>query len=219
MPFNAYVLVLHPCRDEVMPSAYAVVVGIEKYFASNISEVRYARDDAKAFKELLIGILGVPTANVTLLLDEEAHKLNIEDNLKQALFGLEEGDRFYFFHAGHGLWSNGSNRLTAWDTQPVNLDGTTVDLENSLLKPLRESACKESAIFIDACASEFKGTGATSSIVCACSSTTAIRRFHASASHAPRWRQMFTLNSTKISKIVSLITTNVCELSFALPKM
>ena len=31
--------------------------------------------------------------------------------------------------------------------------------------------------------------------------------------------QMFTLNSAKISKIELLITTNVCELCFALPKM
>jgi hypothetical protein len=148
-----------------VPNAYAVIVGIEKYHNSGITGVSFARADATAFKDLLTGPLAVPQANVTLLLDEDAHKANFEDQVKYCVQGLEEGDRFYFFYAGHGLWANGSNRLTAWETQPVNLGGTTVDVEDILLKPLRASDCKQSAIFIDACATEFKEAGAARELI------------------------------------------------------
>ncbi|UFS73717.1 caspase family protein [Tardiphaga sp. 37S4] len=139
-----------------MSKAYAVVIGIEKYFSKAIEGVPYAQADAVAFADILEKNLVVPKSSITLLLNEAAHKAEIEDQLKYIIGGLDESDKFYFFYAGHGLWAGGTNRLTTWDTQPVNLDGTTVNIEEMLLTPLRKSRCKQSAIFIDACATEFK---------------------------------------------------------------
>jgi hypothetical protein len=137
-------------------SAYAVVIAIEKYHSSDISSVNHARADAEAVRDVLTGQLGVPIANVVLLLDQDAHKAHIEEQLKYCIKGLEAADRFYFFYAGHGLWANGRNRLTTWDTQPLNFSATTVDMQKVLLNPLRDSGCKQSLIFVDACATEFK---------------------------------------------------------------
>jgi uncharacterized caspase-like protein len=46
------------------------------------------------------------------------------------------------------------NRLTSWDSHPHHLESTTVNIEQVLLLPLRESSCRSSLIFVDACASD-----------------------------------------------------------------
>ena len=48
------------------------------------------------------------------------------------------------------------NRLTTWDTHPGNLAGTTVSLEEVLLKPLKDQQGIDSLVFIDACAADLK---------------------------------------------------------------
>ena len=96
-----------------MSSAHAVIIGIEKYYNMSIEGVDYARADALGFKDVLIKKLGVAVSNITLLLDQGAHKAEIEDKLKYIVGGLEEQDQFYFFYAGHGLWTAGTNRLTS----------------------------------------------------------------------------------------------------------
>ncbi len=134
--------------------AYGVVIGVEEYNAPGMSRVPYARADAEAFAATLSGHLGVPEANVTLWLDDDANRTNLEHELPSIVSRLGAKDRFYFFFAGHGLYCGGSNRLTAWDTHPQHLHGTTLDLEGILLKPLRKSPCRHSLVFIDACADQ-----------------------------------------------------------------
>jgi uncharacterized caspase-like protein len=137
-----------------VPSAYAVVIGIEEYHSPDIKNVHHARADAEAIRDLLTQRLAVPSADVTLLLDEDAHKLEIEDQLKDRISALGADDRFYFFYAGHGMWANGRNRLTTWDTKISDLGKTTLDVQKTLLNPLRDSGCKQSLMFVDACATE-----------------------------------------------------------------
>jgi len=149
------------CEELLVAKAYAVVIGIEKYYNSSIKGVQFARADAAAFRDVLVQKFGVDPSNITMLLDESAHKTEIEGRTKYTIAGLEKEDQFYFFYAGHGMWAHGTNRLTTWDTQPINFDDTTIDVDSVLLKPLRNSACKKSAIFIDACATEIKAAGAT----------------------------------------------------------
>jgi caspase domain-containing protein len=143
-------------KGKAVPSAYAVVIAIEKYHNPDITDVKHARADAEEMRDVLTGQLGVPAGNLTLLLDQDAHKANVEEQLKYCIKGLDADDRFYFFYAGHGMWANGRNRLTAWDTQLLNLPTTTIDVQKVLLNPLRDSGCKQSLIFVDACATEFK---------------------------------------------------------------
>ena len=94
--------------------AYGVVIGVEKYSIRGMSRVPYARADAEAFAETLTEHLGVPEPNVTLWLDADANRTHLEHELPAIVSRLNEGDRFYFFYAGHGLYCGGANRLTAW---------------------------------------------------------------------------------------------------------
>ena len=135
-------------------SAYGVVVGVQEYGIAGMSPVKHAHDDARDFADVLRHQLKVPPDNIFLWLDRDANRTNLELELPAIVGRLSEDDRFSFFYAGHGLWSGGSNRLTAWDTHPHYLHGTTVELEPVLLRPLRANSCRSSLVFIDACAAE-----------------------------------------------------------------
>lgn len=139
-----------------MGATYAVLIGIETYQKQEISSVQFAQADAAAMKDLLVQELGVPTENVTVWLDFEATRSVFENDLPHLIRQLAPGDRFIFFYAGHGFFANGTNRLTTWDTHPGNLAGTTVSLEEVLLKPLKDQQGVDSLVFIDACAADLK---------------------------------------------------------------
>jgi hypothetical protein len=94
----------------------------------------------------------VRAANITVWLDFEATKSVFENDLPYMIRQLSPGDRFIFFYAGRGFFANGTNCLTTWDTHPGNLAGTTVSLEELLLKPLKDQQGFDSLVFIDSCA-------------------------------------------------------------------
>ncbi len=145
-----------------MSNAYAIVIGIESYQQSAIPGINYAHADAKAMVSVFKECFEVPAANIKVWLDNEATFARLENELKCDTSQLERNDRFYFFYAGHGFWSaGGGNRLTAWDTHLSNTAGTTVSIEDVLLKPLIETRCKTSVLFFDACATKLATKGSS----------------------------------------------------------
>jgi len=163
--------------------AYGVVIGVEKYSVPGMSSVAHAHDDAMAFAATLTEHLGVPAANLTLWLDGDATRTNLEIELPRIVRRLDVEDRFYFYYAGHGLYCEGSNRLTAWDTHPQHLHGTTVELEGILLKPLRTSPCRSSLVFIDACADQIVDRSAPSRDVTSSMDDVQFREFVRNVEH------------------------------------
>jgi hypothetical protein len=137
-------------------TTHAVLIGIETYQKQGISSVQFAQADATAMKDVLVQHFGVPAENISLWLDSDATRSAFENDLPYTIRQLSPGDRFIFFYAGHGFYANGTNRLTTWDTHPSNLAGTTVSLEEVLLKPLKEQQGIKSLVFIDACAADLK---------------------------------------------------------------
>jgi len=135
---------------------HAVLIGIETYQKQGISSVQFAQADAAAMKNVLVQRFGVPVENITLWLDSDATRSAFENDLPYTIRQLSSGDRFIFFYAGHGFYVHGTNRLTTWDTHPSNLAGTTVCLEEVLLKPLKDRQDLDSLVFIDACAADLK---------------------------------------------------------------
>jgi len=65
------------------------------------------------------------TVDVTTRVDDEATLATLENELPYTIGGLQEGDLFVFYYAGHGFYGEGGNRLTAYDSNAVNLEGTT----------------------------------------------------------------------------------------------
>jgi len=136
---------------------FAVIVAIEEYrFSeeSGINNVKYAKNDAIAFKKLLIEDFGFEEKNIIIWVNEKATITTLENELPYFLRQLTKDSRFYFYYAGHGFYQKGVNKLTCWDSYPSNLDGTSVSLRKILFKPLEESDCNQSLVFLDTCATE-----------------------------------------------------------------
>lgn len=132
----------------------AIIIAIEnyRYKENGISQVLYAQNDATKFKKLLKDDFGVAEENITMWLDNDAVKSALENDLRYQISQLTKDDRLIFYYAGHGFYQGNDNRLTCWDTHPTNLTGTTVSMDEVLFKPLEESGCVQSLVFLDCCA-------------------------------------------------------------------
>ena len=79
----------------------AVVVGIEEY--PQISSVPFARADSKAFYDWLRTSGVADPANIYLLQDWKAERVDILEALQDAKQNVAPGGRIWFYFAGHGI--------------------------------------------------------------------------------------------------------------------
>jgi hypothetical protein len=104
----------------------AYVVGLENYGKhTGIRPVDYARSDAEAFADVLEAVFPGMAIELELRVNEDATLGALRYDLPQTIAGLREDDLFLFYYAGHGFFGAGGNRLTAFDSNARNLDGTT----------------------------------------------------------------------------------------------
>src|SRR5687768_16231294 len=81
------------------PADTAVVIGIEDY--AFVPDVPYAQRDAKAFYDLLVYTIGVPSSRVRLL-DHGAGKEQIVEAVAAAGAEVGAGGTVWVYFAGHG---------------------------------------------------------------------------------------------------------------------
>lgn len=141
----------------------AIVVAVEDYQprpdGKTLAKVDFARNDAEAFAEALKTIYPADRLSLTLLRDSEATCASLKNDLGFAIKSLAANDLFIFYYAGHGFHGTGGNRITAWDSNSFNIEGTTLLLRDVLTDQLAASPCQRALVFIDACASGFTGVG------------------------------------------------------------
>ena len=88
---------------DIYNNTWALLVGIEKYTAEGISELNYAVDDAEAIRKVLIEQHNVNPDNISLLLNDDATKRNIERGLIDYYKNSDPDDRIIFYFSGHGV--------------------------------------------------------------------------------------------------------------------
>jgi hypothetical protein len=88
-------------RAEMQKNIWAVAIGINAY--PKVPPLKFAVDDAKAFRDHLVDRAGIPPENVTLLLDEEATLGRLRSVLGTQLKNKAgKEDMVILFFAGHG---------------------------------------------------------------------------------------------------------------------
>ncbi len=141
------------------PTAYAIVIGVERYSAT-LPTPTGARADARRFSELARSSLGVAADHVQTLFDEQATKASIERALASALLSVPAGGRIYFYFSGHGApdASGGTPYIVPTDGDPQFLDATAIPMKEVLAK-LGQSKAREVLAVVDSC---FSGAGGRS---------------------------------------------------------
>jgi hypothetical protein len=145
----------------------AIIIAIENYAPrqeNQIRNVKYAINDARKFKEMLINSMNVDEKDIYMITNEEALKSTLEYEFRSLFYYLTEEDRLVFYYVGHGFHNGIINYLSTYDMHPSNISETAVSLQKILLDPLRKSKCENALIFIDSCAQSFKDENERSQI-------------------------------------------------------
>ena len=132
-----------------MEKRLAIVIAVEKYADARIHAVKYAEADAKGFAKALEN--GGPLDTV-FLLSSKATRTTITSQVRQHVKALAKEDYLYIFYAGHGFSKNGHNYITCYDTDPDDLEDTSIKLKE-LLDTCGKSPCTRIALFLDSCES------------------------------------------------------------------
>ncbi|HXW92440.1 MAG TPA: caspase family protein, partial [Terriglobales bacterium] len=127
----------------------ALVTAVEKYSNKHISQVDFAEADAKGFASA-IALHGYCLSE--LAPSAKATKTTIESHLRRELQRLSADDEFIFYYAGHGFSANGHNFITAYDTDPSDLEKTSVRLQ-WIFDLVDKNKCERVALFLDSCES------------------------------------------------------------------
>jgi hypothetical protein len=143
---------------EVVGKTFAVIIAVEDYIADNIPSVEYAKNNANAFKSMMLETFNVPERNIHSFINEEATLEAIEEKLPKIIDDLSPFDTFFFYYAGHAYSTRGENSFTLFDSNQDNLNGTSAYFDELLLEPLSENPCKKAFLFIDASATQLLKT-------------------------------------------------------------
>lgn len=138
---------------------YAVVIGVNKYQDTGISELSKARNDAKILGKIFredgqFDQVFVMTDDVDPRNDKEnlfPTKLNIEEKLDSVLRFSEPDDLIVFFFSGHGISDpDGNGYLVSVDTVMDRQFNTSVRVQD-IISRIKSKNIKKSLIMLDAC--------------------------------------------------------------------
>lgn len=130
-------------------AAYAFIVGVEDY--ANAPRAVGARADAERFATLCRTTLGVPEANLKLVLGEKADRLAFDITTEWLKLNVPRGGRVYFFFSGVGAFHRplSTEFLLPHDGNPKALDKTAVSLP-ALLEGLGQTRARDVLAIVDA---------------------------------------------------------------------
>lgn len=128
---------------------YSIAIGIGKYL--NLQATKYACEDAQEFYKIMQEDYNIK--NRSLLIDERATVAQIKDVIERTIKVMNEGDRLFFYFAGHGICFYDEPRLSCYDSlADISTSFNTWYSLSDLLKEI-ERAKINALVFIDACES------------------------------------------------------------------
>ncbi len=138
---------------------WAIVVGVDQYQRSSVSDLKFAVSDAELFADALVNTVGLPKEQVFLYTSnapspgEQPRLTNLVYRLEWLNERVSENDTVFFYFAGHGvetdgqaflLMDNADNRSLA----TLGMSSLKADLLFDLLAQCR---AKDTLVVLDAC--------------------------------------------------------------------
>jgi hypothetical protein len=155
-----------PSISEEHSNTIAVIIGNQNYKNADVPAVKYADNDAKAFREYAIKSLGIPAKNIMELHD--ATKGDLErifgtaDNYKGQLYNYLKAGKsdVLVYYSGHGapdVSSKGAYIVPSdGDPNYVKMNGYSLD---ALYRNLNQLPAKSVTVILEACFSGASGGG------------------------------------------------------------
>src|SRR5205085_6847134 len=132
------------CFEEPM-NYYGLFVGIDKYASSYIPNLTCSSRDAQAFYALFSDTFGGD--NAVLLTNETATNEGIRIDFEARLWNTEKDDVVVLAFSGRG---SDSHHLVTYDADPLNLDASTIHLDE-LTELFSRIPAKNVILFLDCC--------------------------------------------------------------------
>jgi len=131
-------------------NSFALIIGVNKYL--NETAVEYADNSAKSFALLSQNVLGIPKENIIMLTNERATSGQIKSNIQLISQLVEEGNKLYFFYAGHGVpGKSGETYILPSDMKADNIELESQLSIKNIYKTFVSSPAKEVLVFMDSC--------------------------------------------------------------------
>lgn len=139
------------------PQKWALAVGVNHY--RNLPDLQGAVNDAAIMKDLLVGKMGFPEANVKTLLNEQATRAAILGELNDLTERLGENDTVVFHFSGHGSQMRDvsgdepdgkDESLVPYDSREPGIFDISDDEIHEILKRLTER-CQNVTFIFDSC--------------------------------------------------------------------
>lgn len=150
------------------PERYAVIIGNEDYSSfqtglSSESNVDFAANDARIFKEYIVQTIGVSPNQIKLLINATAGQINQALAWIAQMSKVENGNaELIFYYSGHGLPDEATHEPYLI---PVDVSGTNIHQAirlNDVYRKLSENPSKRTTVFLDAC---FSGGARNQSLI------------------------------------------------------
>lgn len=139
-------------KGRAKADAVALIVGVEDY--ANLPPAQFAARDARSFRDFAVHGLGIPTARVRLLVDNEARGLDIQRALDTWLVPEIRGGAtdVYIFFSGHGLASEDGRGLylLPQDGDRTVLAKSAID-RRAVIDAVLKAGARSATLFLDTC--------------------------------------------------------------------
>jgi hypothetical protein len=148
-------------KGKARPQALALIIGIEGYESSPAAE--FAEQDAKAFYDYALSVLGVPETRIRLLTGQKARRLGIEKTVATWLVPqIGPETEVFVFYSGHGLASDDGKDLflLPYDGDRSYLAGSSIRRQD-LIASITAAKPKSLRMFLDTCYSGGTRSGET----------------------------------------------------------
>ncbi len=143
-----------PKNPTTNTNTFAFIIANENYKNSGFSNVQYALNDGKTFRDYCEHTLGIPAKNITYIAD--ATYLNMYQTIAdmELTAELNNGSNILFYYAGHGAPTGESEALLI-PTDAFQVSAMMCISLQSLYDKMRAFSDNRFTVFLDAC---FSGT-------------------------------------------------------------
>ena len=128
------------------------IISIEDY--ADTDNVLYAKHSAEMFEKVAQKTLGISKRNTYSLINNRATSGRIKDRLRMLLAEVRQGDKIYFYYAGHGIpdpSDNGQPYILPSDKLPSYINQDKFFSLKNIYTMLDNSNATEVIAFVDSC--------------------------------------------------------------------